>query len=272
MMGTKTVVASTLLIGSAIFVVVAGAHIRSLQRAPSTETSGAHVPVVVELFTSEACSSCPPADALLRKLDEMQPVPGTEIIALSEHVDYFDQTGWKDSFSSPAYTERQTRYAERMKIDGIYTPQMVVDGEFQFNGSDANAALHDIAKAAEAEKISVKLREPQANQKGKVSIDVQTGALRASSGTASADILIVVADDKDVTSIPSGENSGKTLTHVAVVREIQLAGEIDRSNGFSKVVETSIPAATTAKSRIVVIVQEPHQGRIVGAATALYPN
>src|SRR5580765_5683547 len=109
-------------------------------------------PVLVELFTSEGCSSCPPADALLAKLDRDQPVNGTEIIVLGEHVDYWDNGGWHDRFSSHQYTDRQTQYSARLKFDDVYTPQMIVDGTDQFVGNDASHALRSIQRAAQSSK------------------------------------------------------------------------------------------------------------------------
>ena len=105
--------------------------------------------VIVELFTSEGCSSCPPADSLLKKLSEEAAIPGVEIIALEEHVDYWDHLGWKDPFSSSAFTERQNDYARKFGNGGAYTPQMVIDGQKEVIGSRSQEARELIQKAAD---------------------------------------------------------------------------------------------------------------------------
>ncbi len=112
-------------------------------------------PVLVELFTSEGCSSCPPADNVLRALDRSQPIPGAHVIALSEHVDYWNQLGWADPFSSAQMTFRQQNYAARFRSQGPYTPQMIVDGVEEFVGSDAAKAKRAITQAASRQKLDV---------------------------------------------------------------------------------------------------------------------
>src|SRR5579863_2302945 len=123
---------------SLLVAVIAGFAIVPICRP--AESSSAGVPVLLELFTSEGCSSCPPADRLLETLDEKQPVPGADLIVLSEHVDYWDRLGWKDPFSSSQYTARQQDYTNRYNLDGVYTPQLVVDGRYSFVGSDEHEA------------------------------------------------------------------------------------------------------------------------------------
>src|SRR5262249_29559436 len=121
----------------------------------AADLSAASKPVVVELFTSEGCSSCPPADALLKRFDEQQPVSGAQIIVLSEHVDYWNHIGWKDPYSARLYCERQSIYGKRFGLDSVYTPQMVVDGSSEFVGSNTALADKAFAKALGVPKISV---------------------------------------------------------------------------------------------------------------------
>ena len=202
-------------------------------------------PVLVELFTSEGCSSCPPADRLLEKLDPTA-------IVLSEHVDYWDHQGWKDPFSSHAYTVRQEAYSRIFNTDGPYTPQMVVDGETQFVGSDAGRATEAIAGQARRKKAEVRLARSDAG------LQVDVGA-----APAAADLYLVLAQASAASQVFAGENRGRRLQHVAVARSLQKIGSVKRGAGFSRLVE--LPR-TAAAERVIVFLQESGPGRVSGAA------
>lgn len=201
--------------------------------------------VLVELFTSEGCSSCPPADHLLEKLDP-------QVIVLSEHVTYWNQGGWKDPFSSPAFTARQQAYGRSLNLDGVYTPEMVVDGEAEFNGSDSRQAAEAIAKAVQKKKADVRIARIDAGLR--VEIEAPPGA---------ADLFLALAEDSAASQVSAGENSGRHLHHVAVVRSIQKIGSTKRGASFSRMLELPGTAAT---QRIIVFLQESGPGRISGVA------
>jgi hypothetical protein len=207
---------------------------------------GGERPIVVELFTSEGCSSCPPADALLAELASR---PG--VLALSFHVDYWDRLGWRDPFSSPAATERQQRYAELLRLATVYTPQMVVDGRWQAVGSDhaevqraLDAAGHTVAEVPVALAIDG----------GRAQIK-----LGAAGDPASGAVLLIGFDRRHVTAVQRGENSGRTLAHVDVVRGIE---QVAQFRGQASVIEVPIHWSC---DRLAAIVQAP-DGAILGVA------
>src|SRR6266852_1957427 len=142
--------------------------------AGSSSDGAPRTPVLVELFTSEGCSSCPPADALLERLDRSQPVRGADRIVLSEHVDYWNDIGWKDPYSSHEYSERQSAYAEQFGLRSIYTPQMVVDGHFEFVGSDERRARQAIESATKVVKAPVSLSSSRSDEKTAI-LHIETG-------------------------------------------------------------------------------------------------
>ncbi|MEZ5354724.1 MAG: DUF1223 domain-containing protein [Bryobacteraceae bacterium] len=175
--------------------------------------AAAQTPVVVELFTSEGCSSCPPADALLSAIRKAAPAEGVEVIALSEHVDYWNQLGWRDPFSSRQFSERQQEYARRFQIRGPYTPQMVVDGRWEFVGSDRG-------------RLEGVLREAAAKPKARVEI-VRNGAELAITvpGAADGEAWMAITEDGLATAVKRGENGGRTLRHDGVVRKMARLGK-----------------------------------------------
>jgi len=237
-----------------------------LARAPdsASEVSG-RTPVFVELFTSEGCSSCPPADRFLETLDR-QPVAGAEMIVLSEHVDYWNHIGWKDPYSNHLYSERQSTYGKRFGLDSVYTPQMVVDGSSEFVGSNPSLADKAFAKALGVPKISVHAFLISADPSG-VLVHLDTGALEPSFGAREAEVQIAVALSRAESQVSSGENAGHRLTHVSVVRSLTKVGILKRGQSLSQDVHVNLGSASESHNlRLIAFLQEPQQGRVLGAA------
>jgi hypothetical protein len=201
-------------------------------------------PVLVELFTSEGCSSCPPADRLLQQLDP-------QAIVLSEHVDYWNHQGWKDPFSSPVFTQRQEAYGRRFNLESVYTPEMVVDGETEFSGADVRRALAAVSRADRLPKAVVRISRTGAG------LRVEAGRAPASAG-----IFLVLAEDSGTSEVSAGENNGRRLHHVAIVRSIRKIGSVKRGAGFSR--DVGLPPEA-GSGRIVVFLQESDQGRVFRA-------
>ena len=228
-------------------------------------TQANRTPVLVELFTSEGCSTCPPADTLLAKLEQVQPVNGAEIIVLGEHVDYWDGQGWHDRFSSHQYTERQNEYCGRLHVDNSFTPQMIVDGTDQFVGNDGAHAVRAIQHAAETSKIKLILSQPVVDGQ-KVSASVSTLPPAA---TKKADLYAALVDPKDTTEVRGGENGGHRLQHVGVVRSLQRVGKLKDLGAGPVSFSLNAPAdAKPGEMRVVVFAQESGQGAVLGAASA----
>jgi hypothetical protein len=213
------------------------------------------VPVLVELFSSEGCSSCPPADALLMQFLRDQPVPGVRIVALAEHVDYWNELGWRDPFSSPSFTARQEAYARRLPAGGVYTPQLVVAGAAHLVGSDERAARAAIAAAA-------------TRMRGEVSARTVPGVAGVLEVMArwpqgvEAEVCVALVQDRATSEIARGENAGRTLEHVAVVRSLLAVGS--GAGSFSGQV---MLAGAASADRAVVFVQERNGGPVHGVAT-----
>lgn len=223
------------------------------------------MPVLVELFTSEGCSSCPPADALLAKLDQSQPVAGAEIIVLGEHVDYWDNLGWHDRFSSHQYTDRQSQYSARLNVDGVYTPQMIVDGTDQFVGNDAPHAVRAIQHAEQTPKLTLTVSQPLVDGR-KVSASV---SLPSSTAQTKGELYAALVDPTDSTEVRGGENGGRHLQHAGVVRTLQRVGSMkDLANGPVSFSLNAPADAKPAEMRVVVFAQQSGQGAVLGAVSS----
>ena len=226
-------------------------------------------PVLVELFTSEGCSSCPPADRFLEKLDR-QPVPRAEMIVLSEHVDYWNHIGWKDPYSSHLYSERQSTYADRFGLDSVYTPQMVVDGATEFVGSNTALADKAFAKALNSPKIAVRLSSVLLGPAQTLRARVEAEALPSSLRQPEAEVYVVLALNGAESHVSGGENGGRTLSHVAVVRDLVKVGALKHDEGFAQDVQLKLESGLNTRNlRLIAFVQEPKQGKVLGAAEQL---
>jgi hypothetical protein len=229
------------------------------------------VPVIVELFTSEGCSSCPPADQLLSRMDKTQPVGGARVIALEEHVDYWNSLGWTDPFSSAQYRVRQNDYGRIFANDNIYTPQMMVSGEAGFVGTDSDRAYQEIGRAEQAQTTIVELKSsPNAKDPNLVDLAVQitnpkTGKVQNSN------VYLAVTESDLSTNVQRGENSGRLLRHAPVVRSFGVIGKIDAKGSNSGAITNTLRIPREWKRenlRAVVFVQERDSYKITGAQIA----
>ena len=239
------------------------------------QVSATHSVVLAELFTSEGCSSCPPADDVLSQLVEQQPISNVEVLGLGEHVDYWDRLGWRDPFSSAAFSNRQSNYDNRVFHSGrVYTPQLVVDGAFEAIGSDGAAVRSAILRAAQASKASVALAvEVDGSSAARVNLTVHVPTELARH--EAADVLLAVAEDHLVTNVQRGENRGRTLKHSAVARALLVVGALaPQDRMFSATVPVPLDSEWQQSAlRMIGFVQERSSRRIIGAgSTALAPD
>jgi len=223
------------------------------------------VPVLAELFTSEGCNSCPPADRLLEMLSTEQPIAGAYVVALIEHVTYWDRLGWKDSFGSQRFTTRQNMYAFHFNLDGPFTPQVVVDGHTQMIGSDAAKLRSAIESAARRPKPPMTIAIGHVAE-GRFTASVSGPGLRAA-GAERAELVWVVAEDGLSVDVTRGENAHRTLRHWGVAR-IMIARQLkpNAMDGHSETIELR-PEWRKSNLRIVAFVQASKSKRILSVAS-----
>jgi hypothetical protein len=231
----------------------------------STDSADRKTPILVELFTSEGCSSCPPRDLWLQQMDALQPVSGAQIIVLSEHVDYFNGEGWKDPYSLPIWTDRQSSYARSLRLNSTYTPQVIVNGKNVLLFSEPQQVEQVLVEASSAPHITMNISalsvETRVPPLLRIHIDVSGEHV-----VRNADIFAAVALDHAESQVARGENGGKHLTHVAVAQQILKVGKVAQGKVFSKDLQIKLRSAIDPQNlRLVVFVQEPDYGRVIGA-------
>jgi hypothetical protein len=218
-------------------------------------------PVVVELFSSEGCSSCPPADVILSRLAREQPVAGAEVIALELHVDYWNYLGWADPFSSSAFTARQRAYADAFGQRGVYTPQLVVDGAADVAGTNEPGARAAIAAAAR--EVTAKVDVTRSGDR------VTITATDPNEKGGPSDVWLAVTEEGLSTAVPRGENGGATLSHGPVVRTLERVGALSPGTPgtvtLKDVAVTVKPEWRREGLRAVAFVQRRGSLRIAGA-------
>lgn len=219
------------------------------------------VPVMVELFTSEGCSQCSPLSEFLLGLEQRQPIPGVEVIALEEHVDYWNAYGWRDPFSSRVMTNRQTDYNRVFNLESIAAPQLVIGGQTQVSGEDEARARDEIARAAKGPKAAVEVSFRSASV-ATVRVD------KMPANAPECDIWMAITEGGLESSVSGGENDGRTLRHTAVVRSVVVIGKVDgqTTSSFSMHLKFN-PKWKRDELRYVVFVQDRVSKKIWGAAT-----
>ena len=248
-------------LGLAVVAGVVGAGFSAMQ-GKAVAANEPRQPVLVELFTSEGCSSCPPADALLAKLDAAQPIPGAQVIVLSEHVTYWDHQGWRDPYSLDSITQRQQQYASRFGLDDVFTPQAVVDGAAQVVGSDGHGLVQAVTHAAAAPKTSLNIQDAHWDN-GSVHF-----AVRGDGSDSKVTLVAAVAEDSVQSSVARGENAGRSLHHVAVVRVMQ---EMGKGSEDGRALTLKLPAGSQGGSssgplRLVVFLADRKNGHVLAVA------
>jgi hypothetical protein len=240
---------------------------RAASQSPATEA--VRRPVVVELFTSEGCSSCPPADVLLQKLQTKQPVPAAEIIPLEEHVDYWNHDGWTDPYSSAEWTERQQVYSALNKKDP-YTPELVVDGQGQLIGNNPKEAVIAIEDATNSVKTEILLTQTGTDAKA-ARFNVSVGKLAAVPAGDAAEVWLAVTEDGLHSAVSKGENAGHEMTHTATLRALHKIGVADANGApasFSGETVVKFNSRWNVQNlHVTVFVQQKKGRQIVGAAS-----
>ena len=232
---------------------------KAVERDGSQTKANASGFAVVELFTSQGCSSCPPADAALARVHQVAQEKNLEVLCLSFHVDYWNRLGWTDPYSHPEHSERQRSYASASGSSRVYTPQMVVNGKTEFVGSDtrkASSAIRSALKQLPGSAIELASTSPRDSRV--VNINYRT------SGTGEHDVIrIALVSRPPANKVDRGENAGRTLRHVNVVRELKTIPLMEKAGR----VQFKLPPELAGKdAAVIAFVQHAETMEITGAA------
>jgi hypothetical protein len=232
----------------------------------SADAAATATPILIELFTSEGCSSCPPADAWLKQIDLSQPIPGAQAIVLSEHVDYWNHDGWKDPYSSSFFTDRQSAYVRTLGGSSPYTPQMILNGATELQLSNQAQVAQAFKKAASAQQLPVSISALSVGGDSQPVLHAHIDA-DGSASKRNADVYAVVALDHAESQVLHGENGGRHLTHAAVALDLVRIGKLEKGKPFSQDFQTRLKPGLDPKNlRLIVFVQESGPGEVLGAA------
>jgi len=250
-----------ILAGILVVTAIASTAFINLNKANTPKATGKGF-ALIELFTSEGCSSCPPADELVAKVQKE--IGDKPIYILAFHVDYWNNLGWKDIFSSADYSKRQRDYASYIRSSSVYTPQIVVNGKTQFVGSEEGELRSAVKTALQKNSpASLVLSDIKANQNQvKVHYD-------ADGATNNTTLLLALVEKTAVNHVKAGENSGRTLSHVQIVRKLQ---SIPLSNNKSGTENIALPNGFNSQNwEIVGFLQNTVTGEVIGATKAEFP-
>ena len=265
--GARILPAAALLAAAAVCAWAQAPQISSPPADPAGRGS-----VLVELFTSEGCPHCPEADAMLEKLYTDQSVEGAQIVALEEHVDYWDRPSWVDHYSSPTFTQRQQGYADAMDLDSLYTPQMVVNGLVEFVGNNAPRARSTISALGRAPLPAVRIVLAAAGADRKLAPGARRVRLEARDlpHESASDVYLVLAEDKLFSRVNGGRNAGESWPHSSIAHRLYLVGKMPAgSKEISLIAEIEPPEAAwrVENLRLVAFVQEQETRRVLALGT-----
>ena len=219
---------------------------------------------VVELFSSEGCSDCPAAEEVLNKITHEAIANKTYVYPLAFHVDYWNKLGWKDVFSDSSYSNRQRKYRKALGNEVVYTPQMIVNGDIEFVGSDekkADSAINAELKKTPEAFFTIHPNEEMTND-GKFSVDYEILKMPAQEESITYDLCFAIVERKLITNVTRGENKGKTLQHENIVRVFT---SIELKNKKGKVMMPALHKAPTKNHSLIAFIQDRERMKIIGA-------